>query len=208
MCVICVSEKGVKQPTKETLATCFRNNPHGAGYMLARNGKVFIHKGFMDFEDFWRAIRSEHLTAADPVVYHFRISTQAGVKPEMTHPFPLSDQLKHMKALDLVCEMGVAHNGIIRLTSGKNDEYNDTALYIARYLTKLVRRAEDLVDLDVDTLIEATTSGSRLAILHATGFVSLYGPGWVRDDKGLRYSNHSFENRVYVRPAPTAFSLI
>lgn len=40
---------------------------------------------FMDVDEYIEAIRAEHFTAKDPVVYHFRISTQAGVNPQMTH---------------------------------------------------------------------------------------------------------------------------
>ena len=92
MCIICVSKSGVRQPGGTTIRAMFLRNPHGAGYMVARGGRVQIHKGFMDLGDYLRAIRTEHFTASDSVVYHFRISTQAGVNPEMTHPFPLSNQ--------------------------------------------------------------------------------------------------------------------
>ena len=102
----------------------FRNNPHGAGFMVARNGKVEISKGYMNIENFVSAIRLQHFTAKDSVVYHFRISTQADVTPEMTHPFPLTNQLEYMKALDVSCDCGVAHNGIIYLTTDRQQELN------------------------------------------------------------------------------------
>ena len=120
MCIICVSKSGVRQPTEQELYTMFVNNPHGAGYMVARHGMVTVSKGYMDFDEFLNAVRREHFTEKDSVVYHFRISTQAGVNPEMTHPFPLSNRLGRMKKLDTNCRIGVAHNGIIRLTSGRN----------------------------------------------------------------------------------------
>ena len=140
MCIICVSPAGVKQPNVNTLRTMFYRNPHGAGYMFARDGKVTIHKGFMDFESFRKAVRDEHFTAFDSVVYHFRISTQAGVNPEMTHPFPLSNQPARMRALDLTCRCGIAHNGIIRLTTDPtNTQYSDTAIFITDYLAAMIR---------------------------------------------------------------------
>ncbi len=145
MCIICVSPARTRQPSVSQIKTMFARNPHGAGYMYARGGRVHIHKGFMDVESFLKAIRAEHFTAKDSVVYHFRISTQAGVNPEMTHPFPLSNQLAHMKALDAECECGVAHNGIIRLTSDPtNHEYSDTALSITRYLSEIIHSPNDL----------------------------------------------------------------
>ena len=75
MCIICVSKSGICQPDESTIRTMFHRNPHGAGYMFARGGRVIIHKGFMNPDDYLRAIREEHFTAADSVVYHFRIST-------------------------------------------------------------------------------------------------------------------------------------
>ena len=136
MCIICVSPRKVRQPSLATIKTMFLRNPHGAGYMFARDGIVHISKGYMDVESYIEALRREHFTAKDAVVYHFRISTQAGVNPAMTHPFPLSNKLAHMKALDVECRCGVAHNGIIRLTTDPaNKEYSDTALFIADYLS-------------------------------------------------------------------------
>ena len=134
MCIICVSKPGVRQPDENTIRTMFYRNPHGAGYMFARDGRVEIRKGFMRLDEYLRAIREERFTAADSVVYHFRISTQAGVNPEMTHPFPLSNQPARLRRLDQSCRIGVAHNGVIRLTSDPdNERYSDTAIFIADY---------------------------------------------------------------------------
>ena len=75
MCIIAVSKKGVRQPSLDQLRNMYTNNPDGAGYMFAKDGKVHIHKGFMTWEDFERAVKAENFTKDDPVVYHFRIST-------------------------------------------------------------------------------------------------------------------------------------
>ena len=121
MCIICVSKSGVQQPTDSTIRAMFRRNP----------GKVTIHKGFMNIEDFLSAVHTERFTPQDSVVYHFRISTQAGVNAAMTHPFPLSNQPRMMRALDLTCRCGIAHNGVIRLTSDPdNNRYSDTSIFI------------------------------------------------------------------------------
>lgn len=66
-------------------------NPHGAGYMFARHAIVTISRGYMDLDEFLNVLRKEHFTKWDSVVYHFRISTQAGVSLAMTHPFLLSN---------------------------------------------------------------------------------------------------------------------
>ena len=147
MCIICVSKPGVRQPDENTIRTMFYRNPHGAGYMFARDGRVEIRKGFMRLDEYLRAIREERFTAADSVVYHFRISTQAGVNPEMTHPFPLSNQPARLRRLDQSCRIGVAHNSVIRLTSDPdNERYSDTAIFIADYLSQILRTRADLRD--------------------------------------------------------------
>lgn len=158
--------------------------------MYARDGKVVIHKGFMDEDDFIRAINNEHFGKRDAVVYHCRISTQAGVCPEMTHPFPYSKRLEDMKRLDISkCDLGIAHNGIIRLTSSNDKEYSDTALFINEYLLKLIRKPSDLKDTAILRMILELTN-SKWAMLDGSGYIATVG-NWIEDD-GVLYSNHSY----------------
>ena len=190
MCIICASKSGVRQPTERELFTMFQNNPHGAGYMYARDGRVHIHKGFMDIDSFLSAVKAEHFTAKDSVVYHFRISTQAGVNPEMTHPFPLSNRLSHMKALDVECPCGVAHNGIIRLTSDPSQrEYSDTALFITHYMARMVHGLDDLKDAQLLNRIERL-AGSKLAIMDGSVYIATVGN--FINERGLLFSNDSY----------------
>ncbi|MEG2859477.1 MAG: hypothetical protein RSA12_06215 [Clostridia bacterium] len=196
MCIICVSKPGIRQPDVNTLRTMFYRNPHGAGYMFARGGKVIIHKGFMNLADYLNAVQSEHFSAADSVIYHFRISTQAGVNPEMTHPFPLSNQLPRMRALDLTCRCGVAHNGIIRLTTDPaNARYSDTALFIAEYLAGIIQQPRDLRNQDLLDHIYAL-AGSKFAIMDGSGYAATVGE--FISDRGLLYSNRRFEAVRYA----------
>lgn len=195
MCIICVSKSGIQQPTDATIRTMFRRNPHGAGYMYARDGKVTIHKGFMNIDDFLAAVHAEHFTAEDSVVYHFRISTQAGVNPSMTHPFPLSNQPRMMRALDLTCRCGIAHNGIIRLTSDPDNKvYSDTAIFITDYLSQIIRRKADLRNSDTLEYIWELAQ-SKFAIMDGSGYVATIGH--FINDRGLLFSNDSYQNRWY-----------
>ena len=198
MCIICVSPQNVRQPGKATIAAMFDHNPHGAGYMFARNGKVHIRKGFMSPTALLNALKHERFTDADPVVYHFRISTQAGVGPQMTHPFPLSNRPAHMKALDVDCRCGVAHNGIIRLTSDPgNREYSDTAIFITDYLTKIIQRPSDLRNTKRLELIWQLAK-SKFAIMDGKGYIATIGE-FVKED-GLLYSNTSYQPFKYRLP--------
>lgn len=198
MCVIAVSRKGIRQPTKEQLQTMWTYNPHGAGYMYARDGHVTIHKGFMVWEDFYRAVCNEHFTAQDPVVYHFRISTQAGVNPSMTHPFPLTSDLMKTEALDIVsCPIGVAHNGIIRMTTDKNEKrFSDTALFVTQYMTRLIRNDWDMKDVKVLDMIAELTK-SKWAIMNSDGAIVTIGD--YVNDRSLLFSNGSYDRKNYFK---------
>lgn len=193
MCVICVSAHGVPQPSKNQIKTMFQTNPHGAGYMVARSGRVEIHKGFMTCESLLAALARENLTSDDAVVYHFRISTQAGVTPTMTHPFPLTRKISDCKLLDTMCDIGVAHNGVIRLTSDFRDrEYNDTAHFIAEYLSYLVRNKYDMTNTNIQDAIYNLTY-SRWAMLYKDGTVATVG-NFIQEKNGLLFSNMSYQD--------------
>lgn len=175
-------------PTKEDFQSMWNRNKDGGGYMYARDGKVHISKGYMDFESYMYAIENEKFTKDDVVVFHTRIGTQAGVNPQMTHPYPLTKDLEMCKKLDLVCQCGVAHNGIIPMTTNPNEkEYNDTCLFITKYLVKLVRKPSDLLDDSIKDMIELLTN-SKWALLDGSGQLMLVG-NWIEKD-GLMYSNN------------------
>lgn len=199
MCVICVSEKGKRQPTEAEIRMMFGKNPDGAGYMVAEGDNVRIEKGFMTLRSLMSALRAENFGEDDVVVYHFRISTQAGVNPEMTQPFPLTDELKYTKALSLLCQCGVAHNGIIPLTSDPTEkEYSDTAMFIAFYLSDMVQRRDDLDDEDVLEDIK-TLIKSKMVLLDASGKLAYVGQFY--DFGALKCSNLYFiRERFYISP--------
>lgn len=190
MCIICVSRAGVRQPSEKQIRTMFRRNPHGAGYMYARNSIVTIHKGFMDIDSYLAALRSEHFTLRDSVVYHFRISTQAGVEPEMTQPFPLSHRRNMMRELDLDCPCGIAHNGSIHLTSDpSNDIYSDTALFVTDYLADMLHKSSDLHDRDLLNHIYEMAQ-SKFAVMDGNGYIATVGE--FINERGLLFSNGSY----------------
>lgn len=195
MCIIAVSRAGMRQPSMDELRQMFHSNPHGAGYMTARNNRVEFSKGYMTWDEFAHAINYEQFTADDPVVYHFRISTQAGVNPQMTHPFPLTADIRKTKMLEGGCPIGVAHNGIIRLTTDHRDKvYSDTAHYVAEFLRYLVRSSADLRDDGILDAIRRTTD-SKWALMDSTGYIATVGH-FIEEDGVL------FSNGTYRAPMP------
>lgn len=193
MCIICVSPRGVSQPTVHEIKTMFRRNPHGAGYMVARGGRVEIHKGFATIASFLAAIASEHFTADDVVVYHFRISTQAGTTPAMTHPFPVTSDERFLQALDVSCPLAAAHNGIIRSCSDPAEKtFSDTAIFIRDYLAPIIKTPSDISRPSIFSFIQESIGYSKMAFLDGAGNVTTVG-AFIKDH-GRLYSNSTYRD--------------
>ena len=114
----------------------------------------------------------------------------------MTHPFPLTKDIRKCENLDVICACGIAHNGIIKLTSTGSKRYSDTALFVTQYMAHIVRSKEDLKDPSILRILELL-AGSKLAILDREGDITTIG-NFV-NCSGLLFSNYSFmdEERWY-----------
>ncbi len=197
MCVICVKKAGVELPSNDLLKEMWIKNPDGAGYMWNSDGVVHIHKGFMTFEALLNDLAKANLTKDDNIIYHFRISTQAKTR-EMTHPFPLTSNIINTKKLYTYAKMGVVHNGIINLTSNPLEkEYSDTALFVANYMTRLIKSMDDVKDPIIQNIIENLIDGSKIATLDLNGNIEMIG-SWQQEN-GLYFSNMYFKPFDYSK---------
>lgn len=196
MCIIVVKPKEIKLPTKKTLKVCWDRNPDGAGYMFNLNDRVVIKKGFMSFNKFYSSLMKDYKTV-DGVkrsfILHFRISTQGGVNQQCTHPFPLSANMEDLRKLVNFSDIGIAHNGIIDLTSvGAHTQvtYSDTMTFITDYLSLIIKDREFYKDKDKMLLIERLV-GSKLAIMDGSGKITKIGT--FIPDKGCYFSNSNYK---------------
>lgn len=82
MCVIAVVNQ--KRPTEEMVRAMFDANDAGGGIAYREGGFVKWEKG-LDIEEMVELCLSLPL----PYVAHFRIPTEGGRLPELTHPFPI-----------------------------------------------------------------------------------------------------------------------
>lgn len=210
MCVIVYKPIGQNDPSVSLLKKCFEINPDGAGYMLPLNNKVVIRKGFMTFEefknDYYNYIVKKQIDVKNtPIVYHFRITTQGGVKRELCHPYPICDTYEDMRKCISTSDIALAHNGIISLTSQHSyyrreiPNYNDTMTFIKDYASLLIgNNLYFASQKSTCLLLERLINGSRLAIMNKLGYVKLIGEFYKHD--GLFFSNeHVFEKpRTYI----------
>lgn len=214
MCIAVYKPMGVDFPVKRVLKRCFYKNPDGAGFMVANGSAVEIHKGFMGFRSFWKALREARAMYGDDKAYvmHFRISTQGGVRQDGCHPFPLSRDMQDLRRLHCEADIGIAHNGIISLTTDwgsayssyytskylvrKELDYSDTMKFITEYLSLIIHDTDYYKNDDTLELI-GKLAESRLAILDYSGHCELIGSGWECSD-GVWYSNGSYKETTLI----------
>ena len=188
MCILVIKPKGKEMPSKKILRNCWENNPDGAGMMYVKDGHVVIDKGYMEFSDFWKAFRALKLTKNDIIIFHFRWATAGTIEPGNCHPFPLSDKISDLKALDVLCPVAVAHNGVIG--DGEND-LSDTMVFVRDVLSDPAVQG----NLDSEAVLSLITNSigpSRMIFLDVTEKMILLGEGWIKDH-GLIYSNDRYK---------------
>lgn len=195
MCIIVYKPMEKAMPSKQILKHCWDNNEDGAGYMFPNGKDVIIKKGFMKFDSFYEALKADYKKVGrfTPFVLHFRVSTQAGVNEECTHPFPLSREMDDLRKTRATCKIGIAHNGIIELTKSgyyTTVTYSDTMKFITDYAALLIKDKDFYKDEDTLKLLDRLVKG-RLAIMDYEGHVQLIGD-FVEDD-GIYYSNNYYK---------------
>jgi hypothetical protein len=105
--------------------------------------------------------------------------------------------MKKLKKLRGDCNIGVAHNGILDITSDGSKEYSDTMKFITDYLSLIIRNYSWWKDDRTKLLIERLIDGSRLAILDKNGHCEILGKGWV-ENNGVYYSNESYSYKKEI----------
>lgn len=191
MCVIAIKPRNVEIPNDELMELMWKRNSDGAGFMYAHGGNVHIEKGFMTFKEFKIALNAfkERYNTTDckdfPMVFHFRITTHGGTSRENTHPFPVSDKEEHLKALDVLAPLGMAHNGVIRSVDATTS-MSDTMVFIKEIVTPLRRITKTFTE-KYNTLLKAAIGYSKLAFLDKDGEITTLGE--FEEEDGVLYSN-------------------
>jgi predicted glutamine amidotransferase len=198
MCIIVAKNKGIKMPSKDVLKNCFDYNSDGAGYMYVKNGKVYINKGFMTFDKFYESLEKLnriHNLDKHAIVMHFRISTAGNVDGGNCHPYPITNNEKHLRKENFVTDIGMAHNGIISQYSKGKGKLNDTQLFIKECVSVFKDLSKDFLKHQGVMKILEDIAGSKLCFLDSDENIHLVGD-FIEDD-GVMYSNASYLTRYY-----------
>lgn len=194
MCIILHHPEKAKLPHKSQLQNCFEKNADGAGFMVVRDDKIRVRKGFMNFTDFWAGYTNERFTEADEFAVHFRWATAGGVSKANTHPFPLTDDHAELRALKYNTDIAMMHNGVVGFGLGT---LSDTMLYVVEELSIL---RDHLSDDSVIEYISDYTAGSRLIFFDLKSGNVLKTGAWVED----KLTGNFYSNKDWISPKKKA----
>lgn len=197
MCIIVAKDKNSELPSMETLETCFNHNNDGAGLMYVDKGQVVIDKGFMSFNELEKHLNILYKKFNNfknkALVLHFRIGTSGTNTKENTHPYCISGDYKDLHRTRVLCDLGMAHNGIINQytpVDNKNNT-NDTQEFIMKYLTPMYEHYKDFYKNEYILEGLSDITNSRLVFLDTKE--DLYYVGDFVEDNGIMYSNTSYK---------------
>lgn len=199
MCIIAYKPKNEKLPSQNVLKQCFESNPHGAGFMVARGGKVHIRKGYMTFDAFWSALCKMHPRTEEAIVMHFRIKSHGKINPSNCHPFPISNKDSELKSLSFNANTGLAHNGIISAVNPEGD-MSDTMTFI-KYVISTPNVFNNRKDDTIAWLIDEFVGTSKIILLNADGSAEFFGlseKNWTKSE-GVLFSNDTFKTHKIHR---------
>src|SRR3972149_1377131 len=113
MCLAIYKPKGAALPCEEYLRNGFLNNGDGAGFAVVQGETMRISKGYMTLMGFLAAFKRATFTQEDELFIHFRYGTSGGNTPDLTHPFPITQNLKTMRQLSCTVHRALIHNGVL-----------------------------------------------------------------------------------------------
>ena len=199
MCIIVAKRKGLELPTKEILKNCFDYNRDGAGIMFNDGKQVFIEKGFMDFNSFYSRLmeidKEVNLVNSD-LALHFRISTSGNVDQGNCHPYPISTETSQLRNLNLVTDIGMAHNGVIRKHIPETRSIlNDTQTFIKNFVHNMYSSNKEFLTVGANIKALEEEAGSKLCFLDKD---NMYVIGkFIEETDGILYSNDTYLSYDY-----------
>lgn len=195
MCIIAYIPKGGPLPKRETLEFCWESNPHNAGFMYVKDGRLVIHK--KEKRDEFLDLFYKTYTPDSPFVMHMRYATHGSVSLENTHPFRVDKTLAFV------------HNGVIHRCAPdkkqeKEEDISDTRNFQQQVLRKLPK--EWFHSGLMHVLLQEYIGQSKIVFLHNSGTVIILNEDkgdWVNPEnnskveanKGIWYSNDYYKRK-------------
>lgn len=172
--------------TEQEFKNARRINNDGSGFAYAKDGQLFVQKGFMSFEEFYEAYKLVGIDCHR--VVHHRLGWGGGKVEANCHPFIINDGL---------C---FAHNGMLSSHTAK-DGKSDTNLFNEEVLKPLF--GDDITVIQkpyIKFLIgQAIGSSNKFVFLDKNGEVNIINAGsgeWDKSNNGAWYSSlgHTYKD--------------
>ena len=199
MCIIAFKPKGNPFPTTEQFKNMFLANDDGAGVGWNDGKKVYWKKGFMTIDDFLTFDTNAPYRQFDcDVVFHFRIGTSGGNRPDTCHPFPISDSDELLVAVEGEGTIPLLfHNGIVSNVQ-RDTQTSDTQQFIIDILSdKYIYQGIIESDEKILHAIMSIAPSSKFAILYPDT-VTILNDKAGTEEGGIWYSNTTFRPRSYT----------
>ena len=197
MCIIAIKPAGIAMPDGDTIRNMWDNNHDGAGLMFATGKYVYIDKGYMRLKPLQKRLAKLASTidiTNTTVVLHFRIGTAGDISEANTHPFPVYTNIAQLQEVTQKAPIACAHNGIIPILTSRHD-ISDTMEYITKQLALLYQCCPTFYQhKEALKMIENATDSKWVFLLPNGCF---YTVGYFQHDKGILYSNSSYEPYYY-----------
>lgn len=178
MCCLIIKPQGVALDKEEAHAA-FQANHDGAGFVAHRGDRLYLRKGYFEFEKFWAAFE---MFQDDVVMTHFRLCSQGAVSVDNCHPYRLAGG--HY----------LAHNGHMAQFTLKDDVRSDTKVLCDEVISPLLKKAPDaLYSEHILAFLQMSFFGQKVAIMRRDGEVLIFNKSsWTL------YNGCYFSNRLHA----------
>jgi hypothetical protein len=163
-------------------------------YWKPNTTDVHIKKDFLGAKEMIQWVH-ENINLEDVLVIHFRLATHGLKDIGNRHPFPITKNTELLRKPELVCQIAVAHNGVLA-NYGHHAKFSDTQKFVLDILSDECIK-NNIESEGVQKLISSFIDGDKLAILRNDGVCYRFGE-WVKND-GIFYSNDGYKPYSWVR---------
>ena len=191
MCLLVVCKPNAI-PKREELTEGACANPHGYGFAMIIDGKIFRYRTMSARKAVGKFIHMRQQYPQGYAIWHARYATHGVKNEDNCHPFQVGDD----------ADTVLAHNGVLDTFIGKDDKRSDTRIFAEDTLPKLGGVCA-LEDENLYRMIEGWASGSKIAVL-TTNPKAEYQLYLINerlgtwDDNGVWWSNSSYKRSTYT----------
>lgn len=176
MCILIAKAKNARKMSEKEIKTSAEKNPDGCGMAWAYKGKVYTYKS-LNVGDV--IALNDRLTDDTPIIYHFRIATNGGVKLSNCHPF-----------YDEKLNVAFAHNGVLPIATNSKQDWTDSETAFRWLFVPILNRYK-IDSNEFNSAVNTIIGGSKFAFLQGDGTITTFGE-FINDD-GLLFSNSSYK---------------